>query len=111
MTAGKCAGMEPTLQLPQLQQTGVQNSVSMSWSALHSKLGLVDGAEHAVQQLVVVTAHKGGAGTYLEKSIALHIIPFMHQPASVARNSFPQVLHGAARQSMQTFNFHFLAVY
>lgn len=58
-----------------------------------------------------MTAGKGGAGTYLQKSIALHIIPFMHEPASVARNSFPQVLHGAAGQSMQTCDAYMLTVY
>lgn len=78
----------------------------------------MDGAEHAaeqnallhqsnaIQQLVLMSAHKGEAGTYLQKGIALHIISLMHEPASVAGDSFPQVLHGAARQSMQACNSH-----
>ena len=78
---------------------------------LYSMLGLIHGAEHAVQQLVLMNKHKGEAGAYLQKGIALDIIPFMHEPASVAGNSFPQVLHCAARQSVQTCNFHFSTVY
>ena len=69
-------------------------------------MGLIDGAEHAVQQLVLTSARKAEAGLYLQKGIALDIISFMHEPASVARNSFPQVLHCAARQSVQTCSFH-----
>lgn len=74
-------------------------------------LGGIDGAEHAVQQLVLMSAHKGEGGPYLQEGIALDIVPFMHQPASVACNSFPQILHCAARQSVQTWDFHFLTVY
>ncbi len=78
---------------------------------LYSRLSLIDGAEHAVQQLVLINTHKGEAGPYLQKGIALDIIPFMHKPASVAGNSFPQVLHGAAGQSMRPCNSHLLTVY
>ncbi len=34
--------------------------------------------------------------SYLKKSIALDIIAFMHESASVASNGFPQILHGTA---------------
>ena len=90
---------------------------------LYSRLGRMDGAEHAaeqnallhqsnaIQQLVLMSAHKGEACTYLQKGIALHIISLMHEPASVAGDSFPQVLHGAAGQSMRPCNSHLLTVY
>ena len=38
----------------------------------------------------------GSSGAYLQEGITLDIIALMHQPAPVAGDGLPQVLHGAA---------------